>query len=108
MKKPPTNPVVAEVMAAGELIVPSVMTDAANTIAATKDVHLHAGHEAIAAEPAKTKSAAVRMMTKSIAVAKPSAARVKARQIEDAAKPSQKPAGGGSGRPRRRGASKGR
>lgn len=75
---------------------------------ATKDIHLYVAPEAGATAPIKKQSAAVRMMTKSIAIAKPTSAKGKARQIVDAGKPSQKPGAGGATRPRRRGASKGR
>jgi hypothetical protein len=68
--------------------------------------------EAAAAAPAVTptggKSAAVRMMTRSIAGKKPAAARGESQRVADAAKPSQKPAAGGARRGPRRGASKGR
>jgi hypothetical protein len=58
--------------------------------------------------PAGTKSAAVRMMTRSVAGKKPAAARGEAQRVADAAKPSQMPQAGGGRRGPRRGASKGR
>jgi hypothetical protein len=60
------------------------------------------------AKPPAAKSAAVRMMTRSIAVKKPAAVRGEAQRVVDAAKPSQKPGAGGGRRGPRRGASKGR
>lgn len=59
--------------------------------------------------PAPIKSAAVRMLTRS--VARPEAAGggpEKARRVTDVARPSRQPAAGGTGRKVRRGASKGR
>ena len=59
--------------------------------------------------PAGKKAAAVRLMTRSVAEPKASrGARPRAERTADAAKPSQKPAAGASGRKVRRGASKGR
>jgi hypothetical protein len=75
---------------------------------ATKDVDQNAGSETEAAAPAKSQSAAARMMTKSIAIKQSRTTKGKNQRAADAAKPSQKPAGGGSTRARRRGASKGR
>ena len=70
------------------------------------------GPESAAAEPAAIpagkRSAAVRMMTRSIAGKKPAAARGESQRVVDAAKPSQKPDAGGARRGPRRGASKGR
>jgi|SRR4051812_38938318 len=67
---------------------------------------------AAAAEPAPRppdkKSAAVRMLTRSMAGTKPTAARGETQRVADAAKPSQKPQAGGGRRGPRRGASKGR
>jgi hypothetical protein len=61
------------------------------------------------ANPAPKKAAAVRMMTRSVAEPKASrGSKAKAQRSTDAAKPSQKPAAGGSSRKVRRGASKGR
>jgi hypothetical protein len=61
-----------------------------------------------AVTPAAGKSAAVRMMTRSVAGKKPAAARGESQRVADAAKPSQKPVAGGGRRGPRRGASKGR
>jgi hypothetical protein len=54
------------------------------------------------------KSAAVRMMTRSVAGKTPAAGKGKAQRAADAAKPSQKPAAGAGRQGPRRGASKGR
>jgi len=62
---------------------------------------------AAATKPARTKSAAVRMLTRPVAGKKPAAARGETQRVADAAKPSQMPQGGGRRGPRR-GASKGR
>jgi hypothetical protein len=102
------EPVVTTVMDANKQDVRPEETAQVGTGAATNEVDQNAGAKAEIAEPAKTKSAAVRMMTKSIAVKKSSTAKSKSQRVADAAKPSQKPAPGGSGRARRRGASKGR
>jgi hypothetical protein len=61
-----------------------------------------------AERPAGRKSAAVRMMTRPVAVGKPPAARGESQRVADAAKPSQKPQPGRGRRGPRRGASKGR
>ena len=60
------------------------------------------------AKPVGTQSAAARMLTRSIAVKKPSAARGDTQRVADTTKPSQKPVAGGGRRGPRRGASKGR
>jgi len=73
-----------------------------------KEVAPEAAAAAPAVTPAGGKSAAVRMMTRSIAGKKPAAARGESQRVADAAKPSQKPAAGGGRRGPRRGASKGR
>jgi hypothetical protein len=54
------------------------------------------------------KTAAVRMMTRSVAGKAPAAGKGKAQRAADAAKPSQKPAAGAGRKGPRRGASKGR
>ena|SRR5947207_12638708 len=59
-------------------------------------------------KPAGPKSAAARMLTRSISAKKPSAVRGESQRVADAAKPSQKPQAGGGRRGPRRGASKGR
>ena len=54
------------------------------------------------------KTAAVRMMTRSVMGKKPAAGKGKAQRAADAAKPSQKPSAGAGRKGPRRGASKGR
>jgi len=54
------------------------------------------------------KSAAVRMLTRSVAGKAPAAGKGKSQRAADAAKPSQKPAAGAGRKGPRRGASKGR
>jgi hypothetical protein len=61
-----------------------------------------------AGKPAVKKSAAVRMLTRSVAGKKPAIARGEAQRVADAARPTQKPQAGGGRRGPRRGASKGR
>jgi hypothetical protein len=58
--------------------------------------------------PPARKSAAVRMLTRSVAGPKPAAVRGEAQRVADSAKPSQKPQADGGRRGPRRGASKGR
>ena len=60
-----------------------------------------------AAKTTGTKSAAVRMLTRSVAGKKPAVEKGEAQRVADTAKPTQMPKGGGRRGPRR-GASKGR
>src|SRR5688572_24953733 len=60
------------------------------------------------AKPAATKSAAVRILTKSLVVKKSAAARGDAQRVADTAKPSQLPSADTGRRGPRRGAAKGR
>jgi hypothetical protein len=67
------------------------------------------GKPADAAGAAPKHSAAVRMMTRSVVSPKPSrGVKAKTQRTADAARPTQKPDGGGTARKVRRGAAKGR
>ncbi|HEY2841579.1 MAG TPA: hypothetical protein VGJ26_20635 [Pirellulales bacterium] len=96
------------VTAANQHIVQPVGSALGITGDATKGANETTGSQAEVVVPAKPKSAAARMMTKSIAIKQSRTGKSKTQRVTDVAKPSQKPSGGAARKARRKGASKGR